>query len=110
MIVLSPTNRGMRLAVQLVVPVAVPAPAPSCQVTFATPTLSDAVPRTATVPAVVVNILPAGEPMLSACGVRSPGADVVTGATVRVNFTLCTAFRDESLAVTVMVLLPAASG
>ena len=106
-IVLSPTRSGIELAVQVVVPLAVPDAALDCQTTFETPILSDALPLTSIVVAVVLMMEPAGEVMLMVGAVRSIED---AGAAVLVTVTICTAAREESVAVTVTVLIPTASG
>ena len=66
---LSPISSGIPLANQFVVPSAVPDPATACQVTFVTPTPSEAVPFTSMVADRVVTTLVAGDTKVSVGGV-----------------------------------------
>ena len=67
--ILLPTSKGIALAVQAVVPVALEEPQGACHVTFVTPTLSEAVPEIVIVPAVVLIVVPTGEVIAMARGV-----------------------------------------
>ena len=90
------------------VPVAVPADWAFCQVTFATATLSDAVPATVIVPAVVFTVEAGGETMVKPGGVWSVfEEEEVVG---RVTITACADWWAESAAVTVIVFAPSISG
>ena len=84
----------MELALQLVVPVAVPDPALDCQLTLDTPTLSEADPLISNVAAIVVTRLPLGDAMLMVGGVRSAGTGPF-GVTALLTTTVCTALCSD---------------
>jgi len=100
----------MALAVQLVVPFALAEPQGACHVTLVTPTPSEAVPMTVMLDEEVLTVVVAGEVILIAGGVRFVVTTGAGGGADRVTVTVATTLREESAAVTVMVLLPAVSG